>query len=72
MNERRQSDVELALLRQDVEEMKADMKELKDEVKSLLEAWNTATGLLKFIKWAVGIAAAAATLVAAYKGIKIG
>lgn len=72
MNERRQGDVELALLRQDVEEMKADMRELKDEVKSLLEAWNTATGLLKFIKWTVGVAATIATLIAAYKGVKLG
>lgn len=70
MTERRQSDIELALLRQDVEEMKDDLRELKTEVKGLLEAWNTATGLLKFVKWLVGLAAAMATAWAAYRGLK--
>jgi len=58
---------ELALLRQDIEEVKRDMKELKAEVKSLLEAWNTATGLLKFIKWSATMIAAAGVLIAAIK-----
>lgn len=34
-----------------------DISELKDSVSGLVEAWNTASGLLKFIKWIAGIAA---------------
>jgi nicotinate-nucleotide pyrophosphorylase len=61
---------ELALLRQDMEEMKKDMKELKGEVKELLEAWNTATGILRVMKWLAGIGSAAAVIVGVYKGYK--
>lgn len=50
-----------------MEEMKSDLKELKGEVKELLEAWNTATGLLHFIKWSAGMIAAVGVLVAATK-----
>lgn len=61
---------EIALLRQDMEEMKNEMKELKGDVKELLEAWNTATGLLRVIKWLAGTASAGAVIWAAYKGYK--
>ena len=50
--------VELALLRRDMDMMRADMAELKSEVKSLVDAWKTATGFVAFIKWlAAGISA---------------
>lgn len=63
-------DQELVLLRQEMAEMKNDLKELKGEVKELLEAWNTATGLLRVIKWLAGITSAGAVIWAAYKGYK--
>lgn len=65
---RRASDVEIALLRQDMDEMKADMKELKGQVKELLEAWNTASGLVRFVKWLAGLAAAIGILWAYFTG----
>lgn len=68
--ERRQSDVEIALLRKDMDEMKSDMKELKAEMKNLLEAWNTATGLVKFVKWVAGLATAIGVIYAAVRGWK--
>ena len=50
--------VELALLRRDMDMMRADMAELKLEVKSLVDAWRTATGFVAFIKWlAAGVTA---------------
>lgn len=61
--ERRQSDVELALLRQDVNELKSDVREL-------LEAWSGAKGTLTVVKWSVGIAAGLAAIWATVKGIK--
>lgn len=66
MNEK----TEIALLRADMEEMKNDMKDLKAEVKELLEAWNTATGLLRVIKWLAGTASAVAVGWAAFRGFK--
>jgi hypothetical protein len=55
---RRSSDLELAALRRTVEEMKELDDELHEEVKQLLKAWDTATGLVVFIKWLAGLAAA--------------
>lgn len=50
--------VELALLRRDMDAMMSEMTELKNEVKSLVDAWKTATGFVAFIKWlAAGISA---------------
>lgn len=61
-HERRQSDVDLALLRQDMDTMKVAMEKLETQVGGLLEAWRTATGLVRFIKWAAGLATALAVL----------
>lgn len=44
--------VEIALLRRDLEALQADVKELNKEIKSLVSAWNTATGLVTFVKYA--------------------
>lgn len=43
--------VELALLRRDMDAMRIEMTELKDEVRSLVDAWKTATGFVSFVKW---------------------
>ena len=61
---------ELAQLRQEVQEIRNDLKELKGEVKELLEAWNTATGVLRAMKWLAAFGAAVAAIVIAYKGYK--
>ena len=55
---RRSADLELAALRKCVEDMKALDDNLHKEVKELLRAWDTATGLVVFIKWLAGLAAA--------------
>ena len=60
--ERRQSDVEIALLRQDMDELKDSMGKLENSVADLLEAWQTATGMVKFMKWLAGAAVALAIL----------
>ncbi len=56
--ERRQTDVELAMLRQDMERLNHSLQELKGQVSELLEAWNTANGLVRFIKWTAGLVTA--------------
>lgn len=63
MNEkRRSSDVEMALLMQDMAEMKKSMDSLQGQVRQLLEAWNTASGLVKFVKWMAGLVTAVTVL----------
>lgn len=47
--------------------MKDDLKELRQEVKDLLDAWKTATNVLAFVKWLAGIGAAFAFLWAIIK-----
>lgn len=66
------SEMELALLRQDFEnlrdELRGDIKDLRDDVKDLVAAWR-ATGLAgKFVKWIAGIATAVVGLWAVAKG----
>lgn len=60
-------EVELALLRADVDQIKDDLKAARAEVKELLDAWRTATNLLAFIKWLAGIGTAGAFI---WAGIK--
>lgn len=67
MDDRRRSDVELALLRNDMEEMKLSVAELKTSIADLLEGWRTATGLVKFIKWAATIVTSIGILYVAAK-----
>jgi cell division protein FtsB len=67
MAEHPNTDVELALLRADMDQMKEDMKALRQEIKDLVDAWKTATNVLAFVKWLAGIGTAAAFLWAAIK-----
>lgn len=53
---------EIAVLELKVENLTHEVTELKDQVKSLVEAWQTANGLVKFVKWAAGLASAGVIL----------
>ena len=59
--------VEIALIRADLEAMQEDLKAVRKELKDLLEAWNTATGMVRFVKWLSTFATALAVLAAAKK-----
>ena len=63
-----EQEVELAMLRKDIELMQSDMAELKADVKQLATAWKTAENLVAFIKWLAGLGAALALLVGLIKG----
>ena len=63
-----EQEVELAMLRKDLEVMQSDMAELKADVKQLAAAWKTAENLVAFIKWLAGLGAALALLVGLVKG----
>lgn len=58
-----------AMLKRDVEELKAEVSELRADIAGLLEAWRTATGLLLFIKWAAALATACGVLLAFKDGV---
>lgn len=67
---RRASDREIADLRDDVAELKAEMKLLKASVDGLVTAWTTAKGLVTFVKFMVAIGAGLATIVGIIKSVK--
>ncbi len=71
--DRRNGDPEL---RAQLEELRADFSELKEQIEAvmqkqdaqtaataaLVEAWQTGTGVVKFIKWLASVSGALATL----------
>lgn len=61
-------ETEIALLRQDMDSMKDDLKAARAEVKELLDAWRTATGMLVFVKWLSTLGVAVAAFWALLKG----
>ena len=60
--------VEMALIRADLEAMQSELKAVRKELKDLLDAWNTATGVVRFVKWLSTLVTAAAIIFAAFKG----
>lgn len=57
MENRRQSDVAHALLKKDLEELKVSVAKLTESVNELMDAWNTANGMVRFMKWTAAIVA---------------
>jgi len=66
--ERRHNDVELAMLRKDVELLTDRVSELTNQVSGLVRAWETAGYIVSVVKWVAGLASAAAVVAAALKG----
>jgi hypothetical protein len=60
--------VEMALIRADLESMQSELKAVRKELKDLLDAWNTATGVVRFVKWLSTLVTAGAIIFAAFKG----
>jgi hypothetical protein len=69
-NDRRSYDLEIAQLKSEITGMKEEMKELRGDIKGLIEAWNTAKGMTSFIKWLSGIITASVGIYAFLKGAK--
>ena len=55
---------EVALLKKDIDQLKAEVQELRSDIKDLITAWNTATTVVTFVKWVAGFIGAV-TVVAA-------
>ena len=60
--------VEMALIRADLEAMQSELKAVRKELKGLLDAWNTATGVVRFVKWLSTLVTVGAIIFAAFKG----
>lgn len=70
MNERRTQNTELIALRQEVDSLKDALDQLTRKVGELLDAWNTANGLLKIVKIMAIVGGGVATVYAAIKGVR--
>ena len=66
--ERRKTDIELALMRRDLEDLTIKVEALTNQVHSLVTAWNTAGYIVGVVKWLAGVASAVAILWAAMRG----
>lgn len=71
MSDHHNTEIEIALLRADLDQIRDDMKGMRQDTKDLLDAWKTATNVLAFIKWLAGIGAAVAFFWAMIK-VKLG
>jgi hypothetical protein len=67
--ERRHNDVELAMLRKDVELLTERVGDLSEQVSGLVRAWETAGYVVSIVKWMVGLASAIAVIFATIKGV---
>jgi hypothetical protein len=64
-------EVELALLQKEMTDLREEMSKLSSEVAGLVRMWETASGVVAFVKWLAGIATAFGILWAAFR-VKIG
>lgn len=51
----------------EMQELRREVAELRSDIASLLEAWNTARGLVKFVKWLSSMAVAITSIWALFK-----
>jgi len=58
-----------ALLRKDVELLSEEVKALREDVASLVAAWNTATYIVVFVKWIAGAGVAIGVIYTFFKHI---
>lgn len=53
----------------ELQKLQSEVAELRAAVKDLVEAWNTARGMVRFVKWLGGIATAVSAIGVAVKFI---
>lgn len=59
-------------VRAEVAALREEMQELKSSVKDLVDAWRTASGVVRFVKWLASVATAFGVIVALLKGVHFG
>lgn len=63
--------VQIALLKADVDSLRAAVEAQTKQTAELVQAWNTASGVLSFVKMIGGIVIAIAGITAYIKGWKL-
>lgn len=66
-----ETQVEIAVLRAELQNVQHEVQMLRTDIQDLLEAWRAASGVVKVIKWIASIAVAVGVLLASLKGIVI-
>ncbi|MGA0588711.1 hypothetical protein ACO2Q2_16530 [Dyella sp. KRB-257] len=51
----------------ELEQLRKEVSALRDDIHGLLEAWRTASGVVKAVKWLGKVAAAVTTIYALFK-----
>ncbi len=64
-------EVEIALLRNELDGLTKEVHALSKEVSGLVDAWKTASGVVAFVKWLSGVVVAVGIIWTALK-VKIG
>jgi len=64
-------EVEVILLQKEMADLRKDVHELSKEVAGLVKMWETASGVVAFVKWLAGLATAMVVIWTAFK-MKIG
>lgn len=64
-------EVEIALLKNELDNLTKEVHALSKEVSGLVDAWKTASGVVAFVKWMSGLTVAVGVLWTAFK-VKIG
>lgn len=70
-HDRRSYDTEIARVKSELVDVHEELKELRGDIKDLIEAWNTAKGITSFVKWLSGILVGVASIFAFVKGWKL-
>lgn len=63
--------MQIALLKADVDQLKAAVELQTKQTAELVQAWNTASGVLSFVKMLGGIAIAVTAITLWFKGFKL-
>lgn len=61
--------VDIAVLKSDMERLSQAVEENSRSTRELVEAWQAATGLVRFVKWLAGLAGAIGVIYAAFRGM---
>jgi hypothetical protein len=60
-------ELEIVLLQKEMSDLRQEVHDLSKEVAGLVRMWETASGVVAFVKWLAGLAAAISVLYALFK-----
>jgi len=60
-------ELEIVLLQKEMSDLRQEVHDLSKEVAGLVRMWETASGVVAFVKWLAGLATAVSVLYALFK-----